>query len=177
MPIRPSGDPFQDMCTMVGLMTLTWAWAENSLAITIGVIIEKTAPIKGHAEAPLSLSRRVECFKAAFRDVVALKSLQQEGGALATRFVQLGRRRHDFIHGAAWQLGKGKFESVSLAVKAGSYTVENRSFDIGDAVRLNAEITKLQDDIAAFMLKVVAVFQKSKSLYGRLSGAKPITSA
>jgi hypothetical protein len=145
---------------MVGLMTLTWAWAENSLAIAIGVIIEQTGPIKGHAEAPLSLSRRVACFKAALRDVVTLKPLQQEGVALATRFVQLGRRRHDFVHGAAWQLGEGKFEAISLAVKAGNYTVENHSFDIGDAVCLNAEITELQDDIAAFMLKLVATFQK-----------------
>jgi len=145
---------------MIGLMTLTWAWAENSLAITIGVIIEQTGPIKGHAEAPLSLSRRVACLKIALRDVAALKPLQQEGGALATRFALLGRRRHDFIHGAAWQLGEGKFESVSLAVKAGHYTVENHRFDIGDAVRLNAEITKLQDDIAAFMLRLVATLQK-----------------
>jgi hypothetical protein len=160
MPMRPSGDPFQDMCTMVGLMTLTWAWAENSLAVTIGVIDEQAGPIKGHSEAPLSLSRRIECLKIALRDITALKPLQQVGRALATRFAELGRRRHDLVHGAAWQLGEGKFESVSLAVKAGNYAIKNYSFDLGDAVHLNAEIAELQDDVAAFMLRVVAIFQK-----------------
>lgn len=160
MIVRPSGDPFQDMCTMVGLMTLTWAWAETSLAITIGVINEQAGPIKGHTEAPLSLSRRIDCFRAALRDIAVLKDLQQEGRALATRFAELGRRRHDFIHGAAWQLDGSKFEALSLAVKAGNYAIKNHCFDIGDAVGLNAEIAKLQDDTATFMLKVVAIFQK-----------------
>jgi hypothetical protein len=157
---RSSGDQFQDMCTMVGLMALTWAWAETTLAITIGVISEQAGPIKGHLEPPLSLSRRVECFKTALRDVAALKSLQQEGRALAVRFTELGRSRHNFIHGAAWQLEQGRFESVSIGVKAGQYTVGNQRFDIAAAVSLNAEISKLQDDAAAFMLAVCATFQK-----------------
>jgi len=46
---------------MVGLITLTWAWVENSLAITIGVITENAGPIRGHHQPPLSLSRRVDC--------------------------------------------------------------------------------------------------------------------
>jgi hypothetical protein len=160
VPNLPSGNPFQDMCTMVGLMTLTWAWAETSLAITIGVINEQAGPIQGHPEAPLSLSRRVACFKSALRTIVALKPIQEEGSALATRFVELGRRRHDFIHGAAWQLEKDRFESVSVAVKAGQYSVSNQRFDISDARGLNVQIAKLQDDAAAFMLKVLATFQK-----------------
>jgi hypothetical protein len=157
---RPSGDPFQDMCTMVGLMTVVWAWAENALAIAVGVIIEQTGPIKGHPEAPLSLSRRIDAIKIALRDVIALKPLQQEGRALATRFAELGRRRHDFVHGAAWQFGEGKFESVSLAVTAGKYAIKNHRFDLRDAVHLNAEIAKLADDITTFLTKVGAAFQK-----------------
>ncbi|MGE3782226.1 MAG: hypothetical protein AB7H71_05730 [Alphaproteobacteria bacterium] len=156
---RPSGNPFQDMCTMIGLMTLTWAWAENSLAMTIGVIIEHTGPVRGHKEAPLSLSRRIDCLKIALREIENLKPLQQEGRALATRFTELGRRRHDIIHGAAWQLQESQFESISIGVKAGNYTVTNHSFNVGDTVSLNTEITKLQDDITTFMLKVVAVLQ------------------
>jgi len=144
---------------MVGLLTLTWAWAETSLAITIGVINEQAGPIKGHPEAPLSLSRRIACFKAALREIVQLKPLREEGNALATRFVELGRRRHDFIHGAAWQLEEGRFESVSVAVKAGRYTVTNQRFHIDDARDLNIHIGELPDDIAIFMLKVVGTFK------------------
>ena len=138
---RPSGNPFQDMCTMVGLMTLTWAWAENSLGTTVGVINGRAGPIKGHPEAPLSLKRKIACFKAALRDIEALKPLQQEGRALATRFIELGRRRHDFVHGAAWQLNDGGFEFFSLAVSAGDYAIKNHRFDQGDAVLLNTDIS------------------------------------
>ena len=144
---------------MVGMMTLTWAWAENCLAITVGVIAEHAGPIRGHREPPLSLSKRIDAFKTALRDVAALESLQAEGRTLATRFTQLGRRRHDFIHGAAWQLQEGKFGSVSIAVRAGTYAIKTHSFDMNDAVHLNAEITKLHDDIAVFMRKIVAVFK------------------
>jgi len=144
--MKPSGDPFQDMCTMLGLMTLVWAWAENTLALMIGVIIENAGPIKGYAEAPLSLKRRVACFRSALRDVSALKTLQQEGRTLANRFVQLSRRRNDFIHGAAWQLQERGFQSLRIAVIDGKYAAKDHRFDIGDAVGLNAEITKLQDE-------------------------------
>jgi len=144
---------------MVGLMTLTWAWAENSLAITTGVINERAGPIKGHSEAPLSLSRRIDCFKAALRDITALEPIQQEGRALATRFAELGRRRHDFVHGAAWQLDERQFESVGIGVKRGNYVVESRRFGVNDAYALNVEIAKLQDDIADFMMRVVSLFQ------------------
>jgi hypothetical protein len=79
---QPSGSPFQNFCSMVGLLTLTWAWAETSLAIAIGVINEQAGPIKGHPEAPLSLSRRIAYFKAALREIVQLKPLREEGNAL-----------------------------------------------------------------------------------------------
>jgi hypothetical protein len=81
------------MCTMIGLITLTWAWIENSLAITIGVINEHAGPIKGHAVAPLSLSKRIDCLKVALRDVAALKTLQQEGRVLAAQVASYRTRR------------------------------------------------------------------------------------
>ena len=164
---RPSGNPFQDMCTMIGYMTVTWAWVENTLALTIGVIAENAGPVKGHAEPPLSLSKRVDCFKIALREVAALKPLQHEGRALAPRFTQLGRRRHDFIHGASWQLQEGQFQSVSFGVKAGQHTIKEHRFNIGDAVSLNAEITKLQDDAAAFLLRIIEIFQREHGTHER----------
>ena len=67
-------------------------------------------------------------------------------------------------------LGNGAQQSVEqevraagtsvIHVNAGNYTIKNHSFDIGDAIRLNAEITELVDGIAVFMLKLVAIFQK-----------------
>ncbi|MGA3303936.1 MAG: hypothetical protein ABSC72_11705 [Methylovirgula sp.] len=155
---RPSGNAFQDFCTMLGLMTMIWAWAENSLAIAIGVINRHAGPIKGYPEPPLSLSRRLDCLKVALRDIALLKPLQEEGRALVVRFKELGARRHKFVHGAAWQAKHGGFESVGIGVRAGQNTVDNHRFDQADTVRLNAEIAKLQDDAAAFLLRVNAIF-------------------
>lgn len=94
------------------------------------------------------------------RDIAALKPLQEQGQTLAMRLTQLGRRRHDFIHGAAWQLEQGRFEAISIAVKAGDYAIQNRRFDQGDALILSNEIVSLQDEMAAFMLKIVGIFQR-----------------
>jgi hypothetical protein len=154
----PSGIPFQDLCTMVGLMTLTWAWAENSLALTIGIINKHAGPIQGFPEPPLSLKKRLECLRVALRDIEVLEPFKEDGRALAARFKELGARRHKFVHGAPWELDQGGFQSVSIAVRAGQNAVENHRFNQADAVRLNVEISKLQDDAAEFLLRVNALF-------------------
>ena len=51
--MRSSGNDFQDLCIAFGLMTLSWAWAENILASTIGVINKNAGPFKSYPEAPL----------------------------------------------------------------------------------------------------------------------------
>ena len=89
---HPSGNPLQDLCTMLGLMTFSWAQAENTLAMMIGIIGEHAGLIKGHPEAPLMLRKRVSCLRAALRDIEALKSLQQEGRLLMERFMALSVR-------------------------------------------------------------------------------------
>lgn len=156
--IGPTGNEFQDLCTMVGLMTLSWAWAENALAMAIGIANKQAGPIKGHAVAPLSLTRRVDCLKIALRDIPALKPLQDEGRALAVRFIELAMRRNDLVHSAAWQHHEGGFESVGIAVERGDYAVKNHRFNQADAVRLNIEIAKLSDDASAFLLAVAAIW-------------------
>jgi len=153
-----SGDAFQDLCTMFGLMTLVWAWCENTLAATIGVINENAGPIKGYPEPPVSLKKRIQCFKIALRDIPVLKPFQEEGRALAKRFGELSVRRNQLVHGAAWQIEQGRFQSVGIRVKGGQNVLEDHSFDEADAVRLNGEITELQDQAAAFLLKVAGLF-------------------
>jgi hypothetical protein len=148
---------------MVGLMTLTWAWAETTLAMTIGIINKEIEPIKGYREAPLSLKSRVACFRVALRDITILHPLQEEGRALAVRFGVLSKRRNEFIHGAAWEHHEGGFESVAIGVKAGDFDVRNQRFNQGDAILLTTEIATLQDDAANFMLKVTAIVEGRKS--------------
>jgi hypothetical protein len=153
-----SGDKFQDLCTMFGLMTLVWAWCENTLAMTIGIINKSAGPIKGYPEPPVSLKKRIQCLKIALRDIPILKPFQEDGRALAIRFGELGVRRNQLVHGAAWQLQDGTFQSVGVRVRGGQNVVEDHSFDEADAVRLNGEIAELQDQAAAFLLKIAALF-------------------
>jgi len=143
---------------MVGLMTLTWAWAENTLAMTIGVISKYGGPIRGYDEPPVSMKKRIACLRRALTDLAILEPLQKEGYALAVLFKELAPRRNQFVHSAAWQVEHGGFESTGVRVRAGQNTVEDHRFDQADAVRLNVEIAKLQDDAAVFMAKVCAIF-------------------
>lgn len=142
---------------MVGLMTIQWAWAENALAIAVGVIAENDGPIPGYDKAPLSLSSRTDCLRRALRDIPKLKALQKDGRALATKFVTLGARRHEFVHGSTSELGDGTFSAVAIGVKAGKHTIKHHTFDKRDAVLLNAEIQKLCDEATAFLLRILSV--------------------
>ncbi len=147
---------------MVGLMTLTWAWAETTLAMTIGIINKEVGPTKGHPDAPLSLKARVACFRVLLRDIAILHPLQEEGRALAIRFGELSKRRNEFIHGAAWEHHEGGFESLGISVKDGDFDTRNKRFQQGDTIFLTAEIAKLQDDAATFMMKVAALLERKK---------------
>ncbi len=92
-----TGNDFHDLCTAFGLMTLSWAWAENILASTIGVINRSAGPIKGFPEAPQSLKNKVSCLKIALRDLPALQFVQNDGRVLAERFIELSLRRNKLV--------------------------------------------------------------------------------
>jgi hypothetical protein len=156
--MRSSGHDFLDLCTAIGMMTLSWAWAENILAATIGVINRYAGPIKGFPQAPLSLKKKVSCLKIALRDISALQGISNDGRVLAKRFKELSLRRNKFIHGAAWQLHKGEFQSVGFTVQRGDYAAQNHRFNVSDAIRLESEIAKLSDDATAFLFRVGKIF-------------------
>jgi hypothetical protein len=95
---------FEELCSAVGLMTLTWAYAENGLAFMLKDIAEKLGPIKGHDKARVSLKAKLGAFRAALRSMPTLDILQHEGRALAMRFGHLGKRRNDFVQSRRWSL-------------------------------------------------------------------------
>lgn len=78
---------------------------------------------------------------------------------LAERFEKLGRRRHDFVHGAVIQMHKGTFESTTVRVYRGDNVIDIYRFNETDPVLLEGEIAKLSDDATAFMKKVVTLLQ------------------
>jgi hypothetical protein len=80
---KPAENDFQNMCTMLRLMTLIWAWAENALAIAIGIIDEAVEEMRGQRDIPVSLKRRVKYLRTALADVPKLESLKQRGNQLA----------------------------------------------------------------------------------------------
>lgn len=156
MQMRPTGIPFQDMCTMLGLLTVTWAWAETSLAMTIGLIQEHLGSIRGHRASPVSLSKKMDCLQIALKDFEALHSFQQEASVLLKVFKELGKRRNRIVHGASWETPEGRFQAANLRVIGGKYAGEDHVFDIRDAHALNVEVAKLSDDMTALMLKIAS---------------------
>lgn len=153
---KKSGNIF----TTIGLMVISWAWVENTLAMTIGVISEYAGPIKGYKKLPLPMEQRIACLESALANMPALHKFKQSGDALVARFTELSHRRNDFMHGAALQLHDGSFESTSIAVKGGKSIFKNYRFTQDDAILLESEIAKLSDDATKFMVLICDFFQE-----------------
>jgi hypothetical protein len=158
---KPAEDDFQNMCTMLGLMTLTWAWAENALALSIGIIDRSIEGVRGHREIPVSMKRRLKYLRTSLADVAELHSVKDIGGKLVEDFSLLNVRRNELVHGSAWQFEKGRFQSLSFTIKVRDYSAKHKRVDIADMVRFNVEVTKLADDATAFLLQVSKIFPES----------------
>jgi hypothetical protein len=111
---KPAEADFQNLCTMLGLMTLTWAWAENALALSIGIIDGAVEGVRGHRDIPVSMTRRLKYLRASLTDVPELHSVKDMGRKLADDFSRLNVRRNELVHGSAWQLREGGFESLGF---------------------------------------------------------------
>jgi hypothetical protein len=155
---KPTENDLQNVCTMLGLMTLIWAWAENALAISIGIIDGAVKEMRGQRDIPISLKRRVKYLRTALADVPELESLKERGNQLANDFIRLSVLRNELVHGSTWQLEKGGFESLGFAIIGRQQTAKQKRFTIADAVSLNVEITKLANDATAFLLRVSEIF-------------------
>jgi len=143
---------------MLGLMTLTWAWAENALALAIGIIDGAAQQVRTNTEIPVSMKRRLRYLRASLIDIPALKPVKEQGSLLADRFAYLAVRRNEIVHGSTWQLEKSGFESLSFAIVSRKQSAQQKRFEIADAVLLNIEITKLADEATAFLLRVSEIF-------------------
>lgn len=155
---KPTGDPFADMCTMIGVMMVTWAWAENWLALSIGIIDDAIPEVKGHPERPISLKKRLSYMRVVLREVPALEVVKDNGHALIKRFVELAPRRHQLVHGSLWLMPEGGFKSNRLIVKGREYTSDQKRVEIGDVVRFNQEVKDLAHAARDFNWRLVEIF-------------------
>lgn len=154
-----TGNDYRDICLFIGAMTLSWAWVENTLGLTISIITDKFGEIEGHSEAPLSLKRKVQCFRKALKSISQLDGLKERGSLLAERLLTLGDRRNNLVHGAMWRTHEGDIKAISLKVVKGEYTAHEESLSVSDAIRLDREIAKLSDDMTAFMIAVDGIIK------------------
>ena len=155
---KPSGDPFQDMCTMVGLMTITWTWAENALAIAIGTIDGKVPAMRGHSELPISLKNRLSYLRNALADVPALGPIKQDGTALVKLFIELKERRHKLVHDSTWQMPDGSFAAFHFIIKGRQHTGEHKPVEMAQVVIFNREIEGLNLAAHTFLQNVDRIF-------------------
>lgn len=156
---KPSGNALQNFCTMLGLMTLVWAWAENALALAIGIIDGAvTGGVRKNTEIPVSMKRRLRYLRAALIDIPALEPVKDQGRLLADRFADLAVRRNELVHGSTWQLEESGFESLRFAILGRKASAHQKRYEIADAIRLNIEITELADEACLFLLRVSEIF-------------------
>lgn len=158
---KPTGDPTADMFTMIGVMVVAWAWAENWLALSIGIIDDALPEIRGHPERPISLKRRLSHLRTALKDVPALEIVKQDGTALIELFVKLSPRRHELVHGSLWLMPHGGFESLHLSVKGREYASQQKRVEIRDVVLFNREVKDLTRQAAAFNARLITIFARS----------------
>lgn len=142
------GSEFYDiMTTLVGMMTLTWAWAETGLAYMVEIIdSELWSPTKDHKELPVSLSRRLHFLRLAFADVEALSPLRERALALFQDFSTLKKEREALTHGATVQLHTDRFEISTISTKGRTNTHTKKIVTLKDAFALNTKITALAEN-------------------------------
>ena len=139
---------------MLGVMVITWAWAENALALCIGIIDEKIGAVRGHKVLPLMLNKRVSYLRTALADIAMLEPLKDSGNLLAERFMDLAPRRNNLVHGSVWTMPHDAFETLHLSARARKYAGEQKGLHIGDVVAFNAEVKDLADFATAFLRRL-----------------------
>jgi hypothetical protein len=155
---KPTGDPHSDMFTMIGVMIVTWAWAENWLALSIGIIDDAIPEVRGHPERPISLKKRMSYMRAVLRDIPALEVVKDDGHALIKRFMELSGRRHQFVHGSLWLMPEGGFKSDRLVIKGREYTREEKRVEIGEVVHFVREVKDLAHLARDFNMRLIEIF-------------------
>ena len=157
----PDND-FNEICQLVGLLNITWGWAENYLALSIAIIDTSVPQLRSHKQLPISLTARLTYLKHALSDVPTLKPIQERGRALAQTFADLKDQRNTLIHGAAWQTGKDHFRTARFITKGRNAHIQHQDFNKASGVELGNKIVALVDMAAAFLKDVVAVIPEPK---------------
>lgn len=150
-----TGDHFHDFCTMVGMITLTWAWGETNIARILVDIVHHTGLIDGFTKPPRAFGEQIRCLKTALNTKDDLASLKDEGLRIIDYAEGLSKRRNAFIHAAVTPIpGEPEFEGIMVAVINGQYYGREHRFSVNDAAELNHHVALLQQNLAAFMVKV-----------------------
>jgi hypothetical protein len=153
-----SPNRFQNVCTILGLLTLTWAWAENALALAVGLIDENVPSMRGFKEIPISQRGRLQYLRNALKDVAALEPVQEHGRLLIEHFVTLGSRRNELIHSSRGPDEEGAMAALGFAISARQQKGFQKSFDIPATIALIGEVRDLADEAIHFMDLVGGIF-------------------
>lgn len=144
---------------MIGVMTISWAWCENALAMAIAVIdANRVDEMPGHSSLPVSLSKRLDYLKRALREIPALETAKEDGALLAQTFSDLKQRRHSVIHGSLWRVQGGGFSNMNIQSKRRLIAPVQQQIDIKDIVLLNIDIERLSDAGMSFLKKISAIY-------------------
>jgi hypothetical protein len=156
---KPSGDDFQDFCTMLGMMTLTWAWIENALALSIGIIDESGLKPRPDRGLPISLSGKLKYLRAALGSVSPVKPLKDRGVALMDKLSTLANRRNAFVHASIGPIERGNGLESTLFPNDGSHPTR-APVSMADAIALNIAIDDLVEETIWFLMEIATALPR-----------------
>jgi len=103
----------------IGRFTVSWAWLELGLDISVSVIHRHLNGEAIQSEAPWSLQRKLDYLRAAPKKLLPLASYRQRITALADAVELMLETRHDIIHGCIIEHTEGTGSAVMARLRRG----------------------------------------------------------
>lgn len=152
--------------TVVGFVTMTWAYLEMCIDQTNTVIFHYCDGNKVEKELPVtSLKKKLKFQKLAFNQLPNLAGFKTCGLALAEKVRLMSDRRHHLIHGAAVHYDRDQKITKFVRFRfKDQYPVEDtRDFKLTDLMNLGTEIQDLALEVCQFSNDLVqAVVQQEQ---------------
>ena len=114
-----SDEQMDQLYRAVGMLVTTWPFLEHYLAICIWTFLHSPNLPAELQDTPVSLKKKAEYFKRAFKLLPQFAPLKDEGLALIQRVMDLKDYRHDIVHSCLSKIGPDDLQ-FQYAVLKGS---------------------------------------------------------
>lgn len=127
----------------VGFISISWALVERQMDNIIHLVFDRLGGVPGEKEKPVSLSRKIDYLKKAFKKLPALHAFKYRALDLLKEAKDTGDKRHVFMHGTLSELDGTILHIDKITPKVSGYVVERTSFDLLHFPALTEELEDL----------------------------------